>query len=167
MSTAAVTPTVPRTAAGRTTLVLALLGLAVSVYLTIEHYSASTTLACPATAAFDCAKVTTSKWSSIAGVPVAVLGLVFFVVLTGLSLLAGRRAADLRVVATVVGAFMVLWLVYVELFLVDSLCLWCTGVHVITLALLGTTVWWRETARTGTVAPRNGDAPRHDSAARR
>lgn len=167
MSAAAVTPTLPRTAAGRTTLVLSLVGLAVSVYLTIEHYSASTTLACPATAAFDCAKVTTSRWSSIAGVPVAVLGLVFFVVLTGLSLLAGRRAADLRVVAAGIGALMVLWLVYVELFLVDSLCLWCTGVHVVTLALLGATVWWRETARTETVAPRNDAASRADRAARR
>jgi uncharacterized membrane protein len=150
-----VTPALPRTAAGRTTLVLAVLGLAVSVYLTIEHYSASTTLACPATSAFDCLKVTTSKWSTIAGVPVAVLGLVFFVVMTALSLLAGRVAADLRVAAAVVGVLMVLWLVYVELFKVDSLCLWCTGVHVLTLALLGTTMWWRETSRTPTVASRN------------
>ena len=158
MSVDVVTPTLPRTAAGRTTLVLAVLGLAVSAYLTFEHYSASTTLACPATTTFDCVKVTTSEWSSIAGVPVAVLGLVFFVVMTGLSLLPGRRAADLRVVAAVVGALMVLWLVYVELFRVDSLCLWCTGVHVVTLALLGTTVWWRETghdvARSGTDAAR-------------
>lgn len=154
------TPTVPRTAAGRTTLVLAVLGLAVSVYLTIEHYSASTTLACPATSAFDCLKVTTSTWSVIAGVPVAVLGLVFFVVMTALSLVAGRVAADLRVAAAVVGSLMVLWLVYVELFEVDSLCLWCTGVHVITLALLGTTMWWRETSRDTNVAARTGRAAR-------
>lgn len=147
-------PALPRTAAGRTTLVLAVLGLAVSVYLTIEHYSSSTTLACPATSAFDCLKVTTSSWSSIAGVPVAVLGLVFFIVMTGLALATGRLAADLRVVAAVVGSLMVLWLVYVELFKVDSLCLWCTGVHVLTLALLGTTTWWRETSRGSTVAPR-------------
>lgn len=160
MSAPAVAPAVPRTAAGRTTLVLAVLGLAVSVYLTIEHYSASTTLACPATATFDCVKVTTSQWSSIAGVPVAVLGLAFFVVMTGLSLVNGRRAGDLRVAAAVVGALMVLWLVYVELFLVDSLCLWCTGVHIVTLALLGTTVWWRETGRTETVAPSNAGAAR-------
>ena len=138
------TPALPRSAAGRTTLVLALLGLAIAAYLTVEHYSSSTTLACPATSAFDCLKVTTSRWSSIAGVPVAVLGLVFFVVMTGLTLLSGRRAADLRVAAAVVGSLMVLWLVYVELFEVDSLCLWCTGVHVLTLALLATTIWWRE-----------------------
>jgi uncharacterized membrane protein len=147
-----VTPALPRTAAGRTTLALALLGLAVSVYLTIEHYSASTTLACPATSAFDCVKVTTSRWSSVAGVPVAVLGLLFFAAMTALCLLTGRVAADLRVAAAVVGSAMVLWLVYVELFLVDSLCLWCTGVHVLTLALLGTTIWWRETTRTPVAA---------------
>ncbi len=160
MSGAPVTPAVPRTAAGRTTLVLSLLGLAVSVYLTVEHFSASTTLACPATAAFDCLKVTTSTWSTIAGVPVAVLGLVFFVAMTALALLTGRIAADLRVIAAGVGTLMVLWLVYVELFLVDSLCLWCTGVHVLTLALLGTTLWWRETSRPAVETARRAEPAR-------
>lgn len=144
---AAVTPAVPRSAAGRTTLVLAVLGLAVSVYLTFEHYTQATSFACPVNATFDCVKVTTSKWAVIAGVPVAVLGLVFFVAMTVLSFAAGRLAATLRVAAAVVGVVMILWLVYVELFQVESLCLWCTGVHVLTLALLGTTLWWRETER--------------------
>ncbi|MHA3704087.1 vitamin K epoxide reductase family protein [Jatrophihabitans sp. YIM 134969] len=148
------TPALPGTAAGRTTLVVALLGLAVSVYLTVEHYSSSTSLACPATGALDCVKVTTSSWSVIAGVPVAVLGLVFFTGMTALSVLGGRLAADLRVAAAVVGALMVLWLVYVELFLVDAVCVWCTGVHLLTLVLLGTTIWWRESERS---APSTAD----------
>ena len=44
-------------------LVWALLGLAASAYLTVEHYTASTLLACPENATINCAKVTTSKWS--------------------------------------------------------------------------------------------------------
>lgn len=42
---------------------------------------------------------------------------------------------------------MVLWLVYVEIFKVDAICLWCTGVHVVTLLLLVTILWWRESER--------------------
>ena len=30
---------------------------------------------------------------------------------------------------------------WVELFRVNALCLWCTAVHVCTLALLGTVLW--------------------------
>jgi uncharacterized membrane protein len=34
-----------------------------------------------------------------------------------------------------VGAVFVLYLVWVELFRVDAICLWCTAVHVVTVAL--------------------------------
>lgn len=46
----------------------------------------------------------------------------------------------------IAGMVMVLWLVYVEIFKVDAICLWCTGVHVVTL-LLVTILWWRESER--------------------
>ncbi len=42
---------------------------------------------------------------------------------------------------------MVLWLVYVEIFKVDAICPWCTGVHVVALLLLVTILWWRESER--------------------
>lgn len=68
-------------AAGRpasiTALVLAVAGGAVSTYLTIEHFTGSQQLACPESATINCAKVTTSRWSHLVGVPVAVLGLAF------------------------------------------------------------------------------------------
>jgi uncharacterized membrane protein len=134
-----------------TSIVLGLLGLGVSTYLTIEHYSSSTTLACPATGALDCLKVTTSKWSVVAGVPVALLGLLFFAGMLVLSIPAGvladdSRVALVRVVGAGIGAVTVLYLVYLELFQVGAICLWCTAVHVLTIALLGTSLWWRESS---------------------
>jgi len=45
--------------------VLCLVGLAVSAYLTVEHYSSSTTLACPESATINCVKVTTSSYSEL------------------------------------------------------------------------------------------------------
>lgn len=125
---------------------LAVLGLAISLYLTVEHYSGSATLACPATGAIDCVKVTTSRWSVIAGTPVAVLGLAYFVVMTLVTVPVGAtRPWNLaRVALAAAGSVMVLYLIYVELFRVDAVCLWCTAVHVITVALLGTTLWQSE-----------------------
>src|SRR5207244_9351876 len=77
--------------ASKASLALALFGFAVSLYLTIEHYSSSATLACPESATINCAKVTTSHWSNIAGVPVAMLGLGYFTAMAGLLLPAAWR----------------------------------------------------------------------------
>jgi uncharacterized membrane protein len=123
-------------------LVLTVLGLAVSVYLTIEHYTASTTLACPDTGALNCLKVTTSEQSAILGVPVAVLGLLYFTVMLGLSLLwrSPRREIRLgRLAFAAVGVVFVAWLVYAELFTLDAICLWCTAVHVLAVGLFAVT----------------------------
>lgn len=123
-------------------LVLSLLGLAVSVYLTVEHYTASTTLACPDTGALNCLKVTTSEQSAILGIPVAVLGLVYFVVMTGLSVLWRSTSRELRLgrlAFTAVGVLFVLWLVAAELFTLDAICLWCTAVHVLAVGLFAVT----------------------------
>src|SRR5690242_19870965 len=62
------------------TLILSLLGLGLSVYLTITHYTDSAPAGCPVNSVVNCAKVTTSPESMIFGVfPVAVLGLAFYV----------------------------------------------------------------------------------------
>ena len=129
---------------GRASFVIALLGLAVSVYLTVEHFTSSATLACPETGTINCQKVTTSSWSHIGPVPVAVLGLVFFVAMAALcSPPAWRRPvlSSLRLAGAVVGVLSALWLVWVELFQVDAICLWCTAVHVCALALLVAVLW--------------------------
>lgn len=117
---------------------LALVGLGVSVYLTVAHYTTSTILACPDTGLINCARVTTSPQSVILGVPVAVLGLAYYVVMVALCSPPAWRVAALarpRLALSGVGVAMVLYLVYTELFVLNAICLWCTSVHVVTLAL--------------------------------
>lgn len=126
--------------------VLCVLGLLDAAYLTYEHFTQSTTLACSESATINCLKVTTSSYAVILGVPVAVLGLVFFVAMTALCLPAawrrpgptGQTLMRLRILGCAVGVVSALYLVGVELFGVDAICLWCTGVHVLTFALLVT-----------------------------
>lgn len=141
-----------RRPASVTALVIAVIGLVIAAYLTFEHYDSSATLACPESSTINCAKVTTSRWSEVVGVPVALLGLLYFVAMTALLLPAAwRRPAldQIRIGGVALGSVMVLYLVYIELFQVDAICLWCTGVHVATIALLGAVLWHTSALRTG------------------
>jgi uncharacterized membrane protein len=130
-------------------LVVALVGVVLSAYLTVEHFTSAAILACPEGATINCAKVTSSPWSAIVGIPVAVLGLAYFVVMSLLVTPAAWRHPALdaaRIVGGVAGVGMVVYLIWIELFRVDALCLWCTAVHLCTVVLLAT-VLWRITSR--------------------
>ena len=123
-----------------TSLVLAVAGLGVAIYLTIEHFTSSSTLACPDTGALNCLKVTTSAQSAFLGIPVAVLGLVYFVIMLVASLPALWRSARPqvrygRLGFAAVGVLFVFYLVFAELFTLDAICLWCTAVHGLAVAL--------------------------------
>jgi len=124
-----------------TTLLLSLLGLAVSTYLTIEHFGHSNLLVCPSNSLFNCEQVTTSAESYFLGVPVAVLGLINYVIMTGLNSPWAWRAKNYwlhvaRFVISVGGMCFVLWLISAELVIIGHICLYCTAVHIITFALL-------------------------------
>jgi uncharacterized membrane protein len=123
-----------------TTWILSLGGLGASIYLTIAHFNTSVTLACPATSTINCEKVTTSPESYAFGIPVAVLGLAFYVFLAVVNSPWAWRITWpplrwARVGSMVVGILFVLYLIYAELFSIGAICLWCTSVHVITFAL--------------------------------
>jgi len=73
-------------------------------------------------------------------VPVALLGLLFFVGMTVLCLpqVWRRTTATLdavRIVAAGIGLLMVFYLLWAEFLKIHAICLWCTGVHVITFLL--------------------------------
>ncbi len=119
---------------------LSLAGLALATYLTIGHFESRTFLACPDSGLINCAKVTTSAQSYAFGIPVAVLGLANFVVLSVLDSPWLWRVTSYwvhvsRLVLVVVSMGFVLWLLYAELLIINNICLYCTGVHVITFAL--------------------------------
>lgn len=125
---------------------ISLLGLGVAGYLTFEHFTSSSSLACSDNGVVNCLKVTTSSYSSVAGVPVAVLGMVFFAIMVVLQLPVAWQRPErwLRLVRlgwSVVGLGTVFYLLSAELFSIDAICLWCTAVHVLTLLVFGTTVY--------------------------
>jgi uncharacterized membrane protein len=128
-----------------TSLALCLVAIGLTTYLTVTHYTDPTALACPDSGVVNCTLVTTSSWSVVAGVPVAVLGLAWALGMTALNLPRAWRSTapwmdTLRLVGASAGGLTVLYLVYVELFRVGAICLWCTGVHLTALALLTVTL---------------------------
>lgn len=125
--------------------VVSLLGMGVSIYLTIAHYDTKVVLACADNSVINCTKVTTSSYSVLLGFPVAVLGLAFFVVMVILNVpkwfsTASREIQRFRLALSAVGVLMVFYLLYAELFGVGAICLWCTSVHILTVILYGIVV---------------------------
>jgi uncharacterized membrane protein len=79
-------------------------------------------------------------------VPVAVLGLVWFAVFAALLIARRRRQTSSQLINfqlgwAVAGLLSVFYLVYVELFLVGAICLWCTAIHAIVVVLFLSTLW--------------------------
>ena len=136
---------------------LSLAAVAVASYLTATHYSDPASLACPDTGIVNCTLVTTSSWSVLLGVPVAVLGLVWSLVMVGLTLPWSWRTSvaldRARLAASGAGALAVLYLVYVELFRIGAICLWCTAVHVLAVCLFGVILAARAAGRREAAAP--------------
>ena len=122
-------------------MIVCIAGLGASVYLTIVHYNTALTISCPLTsAAINCEKVTTSPQSYIFHVPVAVLGLAYFVPMLVLSLplmwrSANRLVAYARLALSLSGIGFVIYLVHAELFEIRAICLWCTSVHILTFII--------------------------------
>jgi uncharacterized membrane protein len=125
---------------------LSLAGLGVSIYLTIAHFTDKPLAGCSESGLVNCTKVTTSPQSYVFGIPVAVLGLAFFVGAVALMSpwawrWARREVALIRLASLVVAVGFVLYLLYAELFIIGSICLYCTSVHAITFLLFVLTVF--------------------------
>lgn len=121
-------------------LIASVLGLADAAYLTYEHFTQGASFACPENATVNCVKVTTSPESHVFGIPVTVLGLAFFLFMAAVNSPWGWRAPWqavhwARLGSVVVGMVFVLYLIWAELFRINAICVYCTGVHVLTFIL--------------------------------
>jgi uncharacterized membrane protein len=137
---------------------VAIAGIGVSIYVTVLHY-AHVKPVCSDNGAINCLKVLTSPQSVFLGIPVPVYGLVFFVAMFFVCLPRFWHTTTwwipwVRLAMSVVGIAFALRLIYEELFVIRSLCLWCTGAHVLSFAMFIIIVTGWEDA-TSNVIPRN------------
>jgi uncharacterized membrane protein len=129
--------------------VLAILGLVISAYETYAHFNGSHLAGCPTggNGTFNCTAVITSPQSMVFGViPVAVLGLAFYVAAVPLfspwAWRMQRREVHLvRLGSVIVGMGFVMYLIYAELYQIGDICEYCTGVHIVTFLLFCITLF--------------------------
>ncbi len=135
----------------RAALLLSGLGLLIAAYLTVLHYSAAVPLVCSQSGLVNCERVITSPQSVWFGAPVAGVGFAWFAVTLVWWLRSGPQAppwlAGVRLGWAALGAVTVVYLVYVELVELRHLCLWCSALHVIILALLVLSIGAHPSAR--------------------
>lgn len=115
---------------------VALAGIAVAGYLAWAHYADSAVVC---VAGGSCEKVQESEYAVIAGVPVAVLGLAAYGAI--LALIAwDTPVARLAAAATaVVGLLFSAYLLVLQLFVIDAICVWCLANDVLIAPALAVT----------------------------
>jgi uncharacterized membrane protein len=116
--------------------VLALGGLGVAIYLSVTHATGQP-VAC--TGIGDCNYVNGSEYSKVSGVPVATLGagayVTIFTFATG-ALLMRWRSWLLAAWSIAFASFAFsLYLTYIELFVLEAICVWCVASASIATAL--------------------------------
>jgi uncharacterized membrane protein len=103
-------------------IVLALIGLGVAAYLTYVHYDGIQPVC---GLGGDCEKVQTSEWADLAGVPVALLGLIGYVAILATLFVDREEALFAGALIALVGFGFSAYLTYRELFSIDAICPWC------------------------------------------
>jgi uncharacterized membrane protein len=115
-------------------IVLCVVGLGVASYLTYVHY-AGIKPAC--TAGESCTKVQTSIYSKLAGVPVALIGLIGYVAILASLLVPETETSRLATMAlTLVGFGFSAYLTGRELFSIHAICEWCVSSAVLMTAMM-------------------------------
>ena len=117
---------------------LAVVGLGIASYLTYIHYEGIDP-ACGLGA--NCIKVQTSEWSKLAGVPVALLGLIGYAVILASLFVPGETGLMVSALVALTGFGFSAYLTYRELFSIHAICEWCVASAVVmTLLAIVTTV---------------------------
>jgi uncharacterized membrane protein len=123
-----------------TLLVLAVIGLAVASYLTYIHYAGIKPLC--GTNGGGCEIVQTSVYSKLAGVPVALIGLLGYIAIVISLLLPEDENTRLATMAfTIIGFGFSAYLTYRELFSIHHICEYCVSSAVIVTILMCLSVW--------------------------
>ncbi len=118
---------------------LALAGLAVSGYLTWTHLT-NHAIACGGSQ--DCDIVQQSIYSTVLGVPVALLGMLAYATLLALLLLRGHLPEEWNAYIplavfgiSLIGVLYSAYLTYLEIYVIYAICRWCASSAVIITAI--------------------------------
>jgi uncharacterized membrane protein len=127
--------------------ILAVCGIVVSSESLQHHYASSKTAFCDIGETFNCDIVNRSEYSSILGIPVALIGMLGYGALAGLATVYRERRETPAMLfgGAAAGLAFALYLTYIEARVLGVFCILCLS----SLALIATTtvvvaaIWWR------------------------
>lgn len=115
----------------------AILGIAIAGYLTYVHYAG---LKPVCLSSGGCEIVQSSDYAKLAGIPVALLGLIGYVLILGSLAVPGEAGRSATAALTLAGFGFSAYLTYRELFTIDAICQWCVASAVVMTVLAITAV---------------------------
>lgn len=117
-------------------------GLLDSVYLAAKHYLGSTP---PCVLLKGCEVVTTSKFATVGGVSVAVFGAVYYltVLVIAIYYLNSKKTSVLKFLSrfTVLGVMATAWFLFLQIFILKALCVYCLVSAFSSISLFGLSVY--------------------------
>src|SRR6478672_6047830 len=114
--------------------ILAIAGIGVATYITIAEFGGGAPK-CLA-GGHGCETVAQSHYSHLAGINVAAIGIVGYVVLLAAALIPGDLGRFGGLFTALIGFGFSAYLTYLELFVIDAICQWCVASAVVmTLSL--------------------------------
>jgi uncharacterized membrane protein len=115
----------------------AVVGIAIAAYLTVIHYAK----AAPICSTGGCEKVQHSSYAKLAGVPVALLGLIAYLGILATTLRRGLETALAGAVLALTGAAFSGYLLWAQIARIHAICQWCLGNDVMVGILACLCVW--------------------------
>lgn len=112
-------------------LVLTIAGLGISGYLTYVHYGDLS----PLCGTGGCEKVQQSDYAIFAGIPIAMLGLLGYAAILGSLFVPGDAGRLAFLGLTIAGFGFSVYLVYLQLAVIDAVCQWCIASEVVMTGL--------------------------------
>ena len=117
--------------------VVSLVGMGDAIYLAVEHV-AGRSVQC--TIVSGCSEVLSSQYSSVAGIPLALIGAIAYFSVFSLATLAAFGYRGTGKLLTLVVALMFvtsLWLIYLQAFVIKAFCQFCLLSALVTFILMG------------------------------
>jgi uncharacterized membrane protein len=114
-------------------LVIALIGTGVASYLTYTHYQHVNVIC---SLGSQCETVQHSQYAKLAGIPVAVLGLIGYLGILGSLAIRGELGRIAGFTIALIGFLFSMYLTYRELFTIKAICQWCVSSAVIMTLLM-------------------------------
>ena len=142
--------------AGRILLLIAMLavgGALVSSVSLYHHYGTSQTSYCDFGDSFNCDIVNRSTYSTISGVPVALIGIVGYVALLVLATFyrSNPETPGRLAIASLAGLGFALYLTYIEGFVLAAWCILClSSLALISCIAILSSLFWAHSVRRGT-----------------